>query len=113
MFTCTTCNLEFDLKGVYYIHIRKCTPISTFTTPTGQKITVTRNMDGVFLCYCSNPDCPKPIGYATIDALRKHMKKVQSIWVGPNKNKQDAQLKVNLCTIFYQYDMQLTLYNPF
>lgn len=99
MFTCTTCQLEFDLRGVYNTHTRKCIPVSTFTTHTGQQVTVTRNRNGVFLCYCSNPSCPKPTGYFTTDTMKKHMKKVQSTWIGPNKDKQSAQLKVNLCII--------------
>lgn len=99
MFTCTTCMLQFDLRTVYNTHIRKCIPISNFATHTGQHVTATRNKEGVFLCYCSHPDYPKPTGYFTTNNLRKHMKKVQSTWIGPNNNKQSAQLKVKLCMI--------------
>ena len=99
MFTCTTCMLQFDLRTVYNTHIRKCISISNFATHTGQHVTATRNKEGVFLCYCSHSDYPKPTGYSTTNNLRKPMKKVQSTWIGPNNNKQSAQLKVKLCMI--------------
>jgi hypothetical protein len=108
MFTCTTCMLQFDLRTIYDTHIRKCIPISAFTTHTGQHVTVTRNTEGVFLCYCSHPGCPKPTGYSTTDNLRKYMKQIQSIWIGPNNTKQTARLKVNPHIIQECYSIQLT-----
>ena len=98
MFICSTCSLQFDLRGVYSAHIRKCISISTFTTHAGQQVTVKRNEKGVFLCYCSHPGCPKPTGYLTTDSMKNHIKKVQSTWIGPNNDKQSTQLEVNLCT---------------
>jgi len=98
MFICTTCKLEFDLRGVYNTHTRKCVPSSTFTTHSGQLVTVQRNESNVFLCYCSDSGCPKAKGYLTTDAMKRHMKKVGSTWIGPNNNKQSAQLEVELRT---------------
>ncbi|KAF8416465.1 hypothetical protein L210DRAFT_3511762 [Boletus edulis BED1] len=82
MFTCSTCKMQFHVKGVYNAHTRKCIPVSTFTAHSGQRVTVERNEGGVFLCYCSHPGCPKPTGYLTVDSIKNHMKKVQSTWIG-------------------------------
>ncbi|KAF9229976.1 hypothetical protein BU15DRAFT_84233 [Melanogaster broomeanus] len=84
MFTCTTCNQQFDNKSFYISHNKKCAATSSFIPPnsSGLSVTLTRNEAGVFLCYCSNQDCPKASGYLTIDAIKAHMKKLKSSWVG-------------------------------
>jgi hypothetical protein len=80
---CTTCSTVFAAKdkSSYITHVRQCTKTASFTIGD-QKITIDRNEQGLFLCYCSHPGCPKR-GFATISGLKSHMKKVMSIWVGP------------------------------
>ncbi|KAG6369356.1 hypothetical protein JVT61DRAFT_15003 [Boletus reticuloceps] len=88
MFTCSTCKMQFHVKGVYNAHTRKYIPVSTFTTHSEQQVMVERNEGGVFLCYCSHPGCPKPIGYLMVDFMKNHMKKVQSTWIGRKESEQ-------------------------
>ncbi|KAG1846617.1 hypothetical protein F4604DRAFT_1686589, partial [Suillus subluteus] len=68
-------------KSSYITHARNCTKEGSFTIGK-EKITVQRNDQGLFLCYCSHPGCPKK-GFATISGLKAHMKKAKSTWVGP------------------------------
>ncbi|KAF9237275.1 hypothetical protein BU15DRAFT_63332 [Melanogaster broomeanus] len=106
MFTCTTCNQQFDNKSFYISHNKKCAATSSFIPPnsSGLSVTLTRNEAGVFLCYCSNQDCPKASGYLTIDAIKAHMKKLKSSWVGVDSKNYRALSTVpaqdvdDLCT---------------
>ncbi|KAF9231682.1 hypothetical protein BU15DRAFT_68122 [Melanogaster broomeanus] len=92
MFTCTTCNQQFDNKSFYISHNKKCATSSSFIPPnsSGLSVSLTRNEAGVFLCYCSNQDCPKASGYLTIDAIKAHMKKLKSSWVGVDSKNYRA-----------------------
>jgi hypothetical protein len=80
---CTTCSTVFDNKdkSSYVTHVRQCSPTGTFVIGD-QKITVERNNQGLFLCYCSHPSCSTK-GFTTINGLKAHMKKAMSTWVGP------------------------------
>jgi hypothetical protein len=81
VFQCTFCSASFSAKNAYNTHTRKCTPVITFNL-SGESITIRRNALGVFLCYCSDPKCPSPTGYITLDSLRAHQKKTPNCrWV--------------------------------
>lgn len=80
-FQCSFCPISFSAKNAYNTHTRKCTPTITFKL-SGEEITISRNACGVFLCYCSDPKCPSPTGYSTLDSLKAHQKKVPNCrWV--------------------------------
>jgi hypothetical protein len=54
--------------------------------PTNQKITIKKNNQGNFECYCSDAGCPnKKKVYKTIESLKRHLKKVKSHWIGLSK----------------------------
>jgi hypothetical protein len=84
-FACHHCDSSFDNRALYDRHRKKCVKTAIFTTYTGQEVTITHNNDGRFLCYCSSIKCPKASGFATVDALQKHMKNSKTIWLGPEK----------------------------
>jgi hypothetical protein len=62
-----------------------CAPKGTLTLPDGQDIVLWRNERRKFLCYCSNPTCPKSSGFTTLDGLKQHMKNLKTIWLGLEK----------------------------
>jgi hypothetical protein len=72
---------DTEEKSKYITHTRKCIKEASFTLGD-QDITIKRNSQGLFLCYCSHPSCPKK-GFSTVNGLKGHMKKVKSTWVGP------------------------------
>ena len=80
---CSTCGMVFNTeeKSKYITHTRTCIKEASFTLGN-QDIVVKRNSQGLFLCYCSHPSCPKK-GFSTISGLKTHMKKVKSTWIGP------------------------------
>jgi hypothetical protein len=83
VYTCATCKAVYQDKNPYNSHRRKCILVATFKDPeSGEVITVHRNAEGVFLCYCSKEGCPKKSGFATVDSLRSHIVKSGSRWVG-------------------------------
>ncbi|KAI5984878.1 hypothetical protein EDD15DRAFT_2201002 [Pisolithus albus] len=82
---CKECGLEFDNKILHDTHWKKCVREVTFIAYTGQEITLTRQENGAFACYCSHPKCPKQAGFATMDTLHKHMKTLKTTWLGPEK----------------------------
>lgn len=82
---CQECGLSFDNRNLHDKHWKKCVKTVTFVAYSGQQITATRHENGTFLCYCSHSKCPKAQGFATIDALQKHMKNLQTNWLGPEK----------------------------
>ncbi|KAI5982121.1 hypothetical protein EDC04DRAFT_2915922 [Pisolithus marmoratus] len=69
--SCKECGLEFDNKNIHDAHWKKKS--------------LDRHANGTFLCYCSHPKCPKEVGFATVDALGKHMKNLKTTWLGPEK----------------------------
>lgn len=83
--TCNECGLDFDNRNLHDKHWKKCVKKVTFVAYDGQEITASRHENGTFLCYCSHNKCPKSQGFATIDALQKHMKNLKTIWLGPEK----------------------------
>jgi hypothetical protein len=90
MFICPNCSAEFAGKTEYGLHSKKCLKkVETFTLKsTNQKITVKKNAQGYFECYCSDSGCPSQKRvYTTIESLKRHLKKVNSHWVGPSKVK--------------------------
>ncbi|KAI6095257.1 hypothetical protein EDD16DRAFT_1528712 [Pisolithus croceorrhizus] len=66
-------------------HWKKCTRKVSFVAYTGWDITMTHHENGTFLCYCSHHKCPKEVGFATMDALHKHMKTLKTTWLGPEQ----------------------------
>ena len=87
---CKECGLEFDNKKLHDTHRKKCVKEVTFIAHNGQEITVTRNQNGTFLCYCSHGKCPKDQGFATIDSMQKHMKNLKTTWLGREKKVQSS-----------------------
>jgi hypothetical protein len=86
VYTCADCNAVYQDRNPYNSHRRKCKPVGSFNDPeSGKAITVHRNEDGVFLCYCSREGCPKKSGFATVDSLRSHIVRSGSRWVGVPK----------------------------
>ncbi|KAI6043284.1 hypothetical protein EDC04DRAFT_2600326 [Pisolithus marmoratus] len=83
--SCKECGLELDNKNLHDAHWKKCVKTVTFVTHTGQEVTVTHHNNGTFLCYCSHHKCPKGVGFATVDALGKHMKNLKTTWLSPEK----------------------------
>lgn len=86
---CTECGLVFANKNLHDPHWKKCVKTAKFVAYNGQEITVTRHENGTFLCYCSHHKCPKDQGFATIDAMQKHMKNLKTNWLGPEKVSSD------------------------
>jgi len=84
-FTCCHHSLEFDNKNQYNGNTRKCAKTMMFDTYNGQTITLTHTENKKFMCYCSNKECPRAKGFSTMNALQKHMKGLQSTWLGPEK----------------------------
>jgi hypothetical protein len=84
-FICSHCKLEFENKNLYVTHTRKCVKTVTFVAYNNQEITVTRDQNNVFLCYCSDKRCPRPRGFLRVNALQKHLKTSKTIWLGPEK----------------------------
>ena len=85
--TCNSCGSCFTEKNLYINHYKKCVQKGSLTLPDGQDIVLWRNQDKKFLCYCSNPPCPKSSGFTTLDGLKQHMKNLETIWLGPEKKK--------------------------
>jgi hypothetical protein len=88
MFTCSNCSATFDLNKDYGKHSKQCLKeIETFISKqNNQRITVKKNEEGNFECYCSDSGCPdQKKTYKTIETLKKHMKKVKSHWIGLSK----------------------------
>ncbi|KAI6023272.1 hypothetical protein EDC04DRAFT_2900593 [Pisolithus marmoratus] len=57
-------------------------PHATIYPPhTNQTIVVEKNLEGKFICHCTNKGCPKPSKFA--DNLRSHIVKAGSRWNGP------------------------------
>ncbi|KAI6035840.1 hypothetical protein EDC04DRAFT_2897620 [Pisolithus marmoratus] len=83
--SCKECGLEFDNKNIHDAHWKKCVKTMSFVSHTGQEVTVNHHANGTFLCYCSHPKCPKEVGFATVDALGKHMKNLKTTWLGAEK----------------------------
>lgn len=87
-FVCTNCSAEFALKRDHGKHRKICLmEVETFIfKPSNEKITVKKNDQGSFDCYCSDAGCPSENRvYKSIENLKKHMKKVKSHWVGLSK----------------------------
>ncbi|KAI6017532.1 hypothetical protein EDC04DRAFT_2608014 [Pisolithus marmoratus] len=63
--TCKECGLQFDNRGLHDSHWKKCVKTVTFVAPTGEDVTVTRDRNGTFVCYCSHDKCPKENGFVT------------------------------------------------
>jgi uncharacterized C2H2 Zn-finger protein len=90
MFICDNCSATFEAKKEYSQHSKKCLKeVETFIWKlTNQSITVKKNAQGNFECYCSDSGCPNERRvYKTIESLKRHLKKVDSHWVGPSKVK--------------------------
>jgi uncharacterized C2H2 Zn-finger protein len=90
MFTCDNCSATFEAKKEYSQHSKKCLKeVETFFhKPTNQSITVKKNAEDSFECYCSDSGCPNERRvYKTIESLKRHLKNVNSHWVGPSKVK--------------------------
>jgi hypothetical protein len=88
MFVCKTCSSKFEAKADYNAHKKTCLmQIETFVfRQTNQKITVKKNDEGNFECYCSDAGCPdKKKVYKSIENLKRHLKKVESHWIGLSK----------------------------
>ncbi|KAI6041837.1 hypothetical protein EDC04DRAFT_2601317 [Pisolithus marmoratus] len=83
--SCKECGLEFDNKNIHDAHWKKYVKTMSFVSHTGQEVTVNHHANGTFLCYCSHPKCPKEVGFATVDALGKHMKNLKTTWLGAEK----------------------------
>ncbi|KIK25617.1 hypothetical protein PISMIDRAFT_22752 [Pisolithus microcarpus 441] len=45
-------------------------------------ITVKKNEQGLFDCFCSHKGCPGKKGFTTVEGLKKHMHKLKSTWIG-------------------------------
>ncbi|KAI5981269.1 hypothetical protein EDC04DRAFT_2617498 [Pisolithus marmoratus] len=87
MYTCTTCQGIFQLRTEYASHRRQCIAevVTFFHQASGRQITIERNQDGFFECFCSDRGCPNPQRvYKNVETLKKHMKKVGSTWTGPD-----------------------------
>ena len=83
--TCNECGTEFDNRNLHDKHWKKCVKTITFVGHNGQEITTSRHENGMFMCYCSYNKCPKNQGFATVDALQKHMRNLKTIWLGAEK----------------------------
>jgi len=105
MTVCPTCSGTFT-SSEYSNHSKGCSKqVVTFNfKPRNQKITVKKNVQGSFACYCSDARCPdKKRVYKTIENLKKHMKAVGSYWVGLRKVKISTCMpSVDSQTPFYQ-----------
>lgn len=100
MLICDNCSATFETKKQYSQHSKNCLKkVETFIwTLTNQKITVKKNAQDHFECYCSDPRCPSEKRvYKTIENLKRHLRKVNSHWVGPSKVK-----------LAYMYTKQIT-----
>ncbi|KAI6043214.1 hypothetical protein EDC04DRAFT_2600389 [Pisolithus marmoratus] len=86
---CKECGLQFDTRGLHDSHWKKCVKTVTFIAPNGEDVTVTCDKNGTFACYCSHDKCPKEQGFATVGALQRHMKTLQTSWLGPEKKASD------------------------
>ncbi|KAI6043207.1 hypothetical protein EDC04DRAFT_2600384 [Pisolithus marmoratus] len=89
--TCKECGLQFDNRGLHDSHWKKCVKTVTFVAPTGEDVTVTRDRNGTFVCYCSHDKCPKENGFVTVGALQRHMKTLKTTWLGPEKKASEAE----------------------
>lgn len=94
---CDSCLVTFDNKNLYRNHRKKCVTTATITTYAGEQIVLHRNQDHVFLCYCSHPACPKPNGFVTAEAVQKHMKKLQTTWLGPEEKASNRSFTSENC----------------
>ncbi|KAI6021990.1 hypothetical protein EDC04DRAFT_3143786 [Pisolithus marmoratus] len=81
-YVCSSCNDTFSSKVSYVSHSKKCSSQATIYLPhTNQTIVVEKNLEGKFICHCTNKGCPKPFKFA--DNLRSHIVKAGSRWNGP------------------------------
>ncbi|KAG1761140.1 hypothetical protein EDD22DRAFT_847972 [Suillus occidentalis] len=82
IYTCSRCKAAFPSSCLDHV---------VTTRFGGKSITLTKNADGRFSCYCSHNGCPSPsTTYKTIENLKRHLGKVGSEWVGPNKIPVDS-----------------------
>ena len=86
-FACASCSISFDSKNLRDAHSKRCVKTATITNGKGNRVTITRDDNGTFRCYCSHVACPKTKGYATSNALQKHITKSQTTWLGPEGKK--------------------------
>ena len=84
-YLCDSCTSHFDNKNLYISHKKKCIPTGTVITYLAEKLTLHHNESRVFLCYCSHPDCLKLTGFTIGEGILKHMKKLQTKWMGVEK----------------------------
>jgi hypothetical protein len=88
IYTCSRCKAAFPSVSRLNNHRKSCLDDVVTTRFGGKSITLTKNADGRFSCYCSHNGCPSPsTTYKTIENLKRHLGKVGSEWVGPNKVK--------------------------
>ena len=84
MFTCQNCQAEFQTRNEYSSHKRMCVESTKTFQLNGEQITVRKNGEGKFACYCSHSGCGTGSKtYQNTYTLSTHMKKVGSHWVGP------------------------------
>jgi len=86
MLICSTCSAGFEDRNQYSSHTKHCVGDTVTFVYQNQNITVKKNTEGAFDCYCSDVGCPgKKRVYKTIEGLKKHLKKVKSHWIGTSK----------------------------
>ncbi|KAF8415664.1 hypothetical protein L210DRAFT_3512239 [Boletus edulis BED1] len=90
-YVCESCASDFDEKNLYINHYKKCVTTVAVTTYSGEKMTLHRNENKVFLCYCSHPACPKSAGFTRSEGLLKHMKRLKTTWIGAEKKTPSNQ----------------------
>ena len=82
-YTCHHCQLQLKDKNLYISHSKKCVRTVTFVTRDNQEITVTRDDDDKFTCYCSSKKCPSI--FAMAGSIQRHMNKLKTTWLGPDQ----------------------------
>jgi len=92
-FICNSCYLSFDNFNQHRHHQRNCKNTIDITFPNG-KVTLTRNSDGMFICNCSHPECPRP--FDKIDTLKKHIKRAGTTWRGLESDNNQGGVKFNV-----------------
>lgn len=92
---CRYCNAVFtgnNCRSSRDIHIRSCRPEVDVTYSNTVK-TLSRNDDGRFECYCSNPSCAKT--FKTTVSIQNHAKSTFAEWLGKVSSMSRVMARLN------------------
>jgi hypothetical protein len=82
-YTCLNCSTVFGVKSDYGKHSKQCLKTTETFEFNTQSITIHKNSEDHFNCYCSDAGCADgKKSYKNIENMKRHMRKAKSHWLG-------------------------------